>query len=94
MSGIDLLYAAGFWLLFPLSIFFFPAECVRARLGERQALFAERIYCLCIIYELEGLTAIALCQGLAPEAPESRSCKLDGELLLGSQQSPWVSMGI
>lgn len=62
MSGIDLLYVSSFWLL---------QSVLGARLGKRWALFAECLYCLCIIYELEGLTIIRLCQGLALEAPES-----------------------
>lgn len=65
-----------------------------ARLGKRWELFAECIYCLCIIYELEGFDHHSCLPEAGTEGSGGRSCKLDGALLLSSQQSPQVSVGI
>lgn len=65
-----------------------------SRLGKRWELFAECVYCFCIIYELEGFDHHSSLPEAGTEGSGGWSCKLDGALLLSSQQSPQVSMGI
>lgn len=69
-------------------------SCLRARLAKHQELFAECIYCRCIIYELEGFDHHLSLPEAGTEGSGGWSCKLDGALLLSSQQSPRVSVGI
>lgn len=61
-------------------------SCPRARLAKRRELFAECIYCLCIIYELEGFDHHPSLPEAGTERSGGWSCKLDGALLLSSQQ--------